>query len=183
MLLDRDQSTLLVVDIQEKLAPHVEGADSVVANAARLIEGAARLAVPVLATEQYPAGLGRTVPSLAARIPPGSIVEKTSFAAGREPQFRRRLNELDRRHRRLFVVLGMEAHVCVLQTALSLRELDLGVAVVADAIGSRRTDDRDVALRRLERNGVELMTTEMVLFEWLRAGPSEEFRELLPLIR
>jgi nicotinamidase-related amidase len=182
MLLDRDESTLLVVDIQEKLAPHVDGADSVVANAARLIEGAARLAVPVFATEQYPAGLGRTVSSLAARIPPGGIVEKTRFAAGREPEFRTRLAEHDRR-RRLFVVLGMETHVCVLQTALSLRELDFAVAVVADAVGSRRTVDRDAALRRLERNGVELVTTEMVLFEWLRGGPSEEFRALLPLIR
>ena len=103
MLLDRDQSTLLVVDIQEKLAPHIEGAESVVANAARLIDGAVRLAVPVLATEQYPAGLGRIVPALSVRIPPGNIVEKNRFAAAREPEFRRRLGDLGGR-RRQFVV-------------------------------------------------------------------------------
>lgn len=180
MLLDRDRSCLLIVDVQARLAPQIAGADNVVANIDRLGRTARRLGIPVAATEQYRAGLGTSIESLAALVPPGNVIEKTYFAAPREPEFRGLLRELQRD---LMVIAGMEAHVCVLQTAIALKTLGHDVAVVADAVGSRRDADRDAALRRLAAHGIELPTTEMTIFEWLQRGPSAEFRDILPLLK
>jgi nicotinamidase-related amidase len=180
MLLDPKRSCLVVVDVQERLAPKIAGGAEIVFNIKRLIEAAERLGVPVLATEQYPEGLGRTVPELACRVSPENLVEKNFFAAGREENFRRRLAETGRDRP---ILCGMETHVCVLQSALGLAGQGFGVAVAVDAVGSRRALDRDSALRRLDRNGIELVTVEMVLFEWLERAPSPAFRDLLPLIR
>ena len=180
MLLDPKRSCLVVVDVQEKLVPKIGGLARILANISRLLAGAQRLDVPVLATEQYEPGLGGTVAELAARIPPDKVVGKTFFAAGREEAFCRLLRETGRDRP---VLCGMETHVCVLQSALSLVEQGFRMAVIVDAVGSRRVLDRDSALRRLERNGIELVTVEMVLFEWLERAPSPAFRDLLPLIR
>jgi nicotinamidase-related amidase len=180
MLIQRHRSCLILVDFQEKLLPSIEGGAAAVARARILVEAARRLDVPIAATEQYSPGLGRTEASLRALVPPGNIVEKQHFAAGREPVFRRLLAELRRPD---FVLAGCETHVCLLQTALSLREDGSRVVVVRDAVGSRRAADRDAALARMERQGVELATSEMVAFEWLERAPSPEFRDLLPLLK
>ncbi len=180
MLIQRDRSCLVLVDFQEKLLPSIEGGAGAVARARILAEAARRLDVPVAATEQYSPGLGRTEASLRALVPPGNIVEKQHFAAGREPAFQRLVAELGRPD---FVLAGCETHVCLLQTALSLREEGRRVVVVCDAVGSRRVADRDAALARMERQGVELATSEMVVFEWLERAPSPEFRDLLPLLK
>jgi nicotinamidase-related amidase len=179
-LIARERCCLLVVDVQEKLTPTVENATAVISNARRLAAAARRLAVPILATEQYSKGLGHTVTELACQIPSGGVVEKCSFAASAEEEFIRRFGELQRPQP---VLCGMETHVCVLQTALGLQEAGYCPVVVVDAVGSRRAVDRDAALRRLARHGIDLPTTEMVIFEWLRRGPSAEFRDILPLLR
>jgi nicotinamidase-related amidase len=180
MLIDRARSCLLIIDLQARLAPEIEGAGAVIANAERLAIAARRLDVPRLATEQYRRGLGGTVEKLAALVPPGNVIEKTWFAAPSEPQFRQLLSKMGRD---LMVIAGMESHVCVLQTAIALKATGYAVAVVADAVGSRHAADRIAALERLAAHGVELPTTEMVIFEWLQRGRSAEFRDLLPLLK
>lgn len=180
MLLDRRRSLLLVIDFQANLAPAIHEGAAAVAKARRLLEIARLLDVPRLASEQYPRGLGPTLPELAALLEPGETVEKLAFSAAREPAF---LEALAARRRPQLVVTGMEAHVCVLQTALVLKELGYAVFLVADAVGSRRPEDRALALQRLQAAGVTLVSAEMVAFEWLGRAGTAEFREALPLIK
>ena len=165
-----DRAVLLVVDLQEKLMPAIAGAEAVLANAARLVTGATRLGVAVQATEQNPRGLGGTVEPVASLLP-GPAIAKTSFAA-----------DLDLGPGTV-VVAGCEAHVCVLQTVLALRAAGHEVAVVADAVGSRSEVNRERALDRMRAHGVDVVTTEMVLFEWLGSSEHPEFREVQKLIR
>ncbi|MBX6366589.1 MAG: isochorismatase family protein [Rhodospirillales bacterium] len=180
MLLERERSCLVLVDLQRNLLPAIDSAAQVVERARLLAAAAKRLQVPVLATEQYPAGLGTTVPELLELVAPGDILVKHRFAAGDEPAFRERLAGIGRAD---IVLAGCEAHVCLLQTALSLKAQVPRVAIVTDAVSSRRASDREAALRRLAAEGCELVTAEMVIFEWLRHAPSPEFRDLLPLLK
>lgn len=175
-----ETSFLLIVDMQEKLAPAIDGIEGVTINAARLMAGASRLGVPVLVTEHYPRGLGHTVPALRAHMPAGSIIEKIHFSALSEPGCRERLEALGRHQP---IVAGTETHVCVLQTTLALKEAGFEPYVAVDAVSSRKAVDREVALDRLRQAGVGFVTTEMVLFEWLARGDTDEFRDLLPLIK
>jgi nicotinamidase-related amidase len=178
--LESRRSLLLIVDVQERLAPAIPDAPRVVANAERLIQGARRLDVPVTATEQYTKGLGHSVGELRARLADDERFEKTCFDATREPGPRAHLAALGRDQA---VVLGTEAHVCVLQTALGCLGLGLTPWVVADAAASRETMDRDLAFARLRQAGAQVVSTEMVLFEWLEQAATDAFRDLLPLIR
>ncbi len=180
MLLSATDSVLLVIDVQEKLAPAVADQASVIERVAILMRAATRLGVPVLASEHYPQGIGHLVPELAALAPEGTVFEKISFSCARQPGVLPRLRELDRPQ---IVVCGMEAHVCVMQSALSLIEAGFQVCVVEDATGSRRHADRDAALERLRRAGGTVVTSEMVVFEWLERGDAPAFKELLALIK
>ncbi len=145
-----------------------------------MLEGARRLAVPILAAEQYPQGLGPTVAALAGLVPPGRILAKRHFAASADPAIAAALQALGRPQ---IVLCGMEAHVCVLQTALDLPRLGLRPLVVADAVASRRPESRTLALARLSAHGIEIVSAEMVLFEWLGVAGTPDFKALLPLIR
>ena len=180
MLLDRHRSCLLVVDIQERLAPAMSDLERALRNAAALMQGAARLGVPMVVSEQYPKGLGPTVGEIRRLAPEGSIVEKIHFSCASEPAVRTRLAEIGRKQ---IVVCGMEAHVCVLQSALGLRQAGFEPAVVADATASRVPASRDLALARLRDDGVAIVTTEMVIFEWLDRAGTDEFREVSRLIK
>lgn len=180
MLIERDRSALLVIDLQERLAVAMEGRDEAIANAAVLVQAARRLGVPVLASEQYPRGLGPTVPELKPLIPEGAVVAKTAFSCCDEPAWR---EQLEAAARPQAILAGIEAHVCVLQTALGLKALGLEVAVVADATASRKSASKEAALDRLRAHGVEVVTTEMVVFEWLKMAGTPEFKELSRLIR
>ncbi|MDD7965305.1 isochorismatase family protein [Actinomycetospora lemnae] len=170
-LLTAGDSTLLVVDLQERLMPAIAGADAVLENTGRLVQAACRLGVGVAATEQNPEGLGRTV-GVVADLLPTPAVAKTSFAA-----------DPDVAGPGTVVVAGCEAHVCVLQTVLALRAAGREVAVVADAVGSRREANRDRALDRVRAHGVDVVTTEMVVFEWLGSSEDAAFREVQKLIK
>ena len=180
-LLSRDDSLLVVVDVQEKLVPAVPAAPRVIARVRLLLEAARVLNVPVLATEQYPKGLGPTVKEIRDLLPPGVVpLEKTDFSCVPVPGFASRLMTLGREQ---IVVAGLEAHVCVGQTALELAAAGKRVFVPADAVASRREEDAAVALRRLERAGAVITTAEAVVFEWLRRAGTPEFKELSAVIR
>jgi len=157
--------------------PAIYDGDAVVSRAVRLAEAARLLDVPVRATEQYPAGLGKTVPALAAY--PQSTMTKTTFSATEDAGFSALLpagtSEV--------VVAGCEAHVCVLQTVLGLLGLGHRVLLAADAVGSRDPADRAAAIDRARQHGAEIVTSEMVLFEWLRDARHPKFREVQNLLK
>lgn len=180
MLIAAEDSTLLVVDIQERLLPAVVEPDTVLRNAAILMTAAGRLDVPVVISEQYPAGIGPTVAPLRHLVPPGSVVEKISFSCHGEPAFDARLDGLKRKQA---VILGLEAHVCVMQTALDLQRSGVAVFAVADAMSSRDPRNHALAVERMRAGGVTIVSTEMVVFEWLRRAGTDLFRELLALIK
>jgi len=175
---DRSRSVLCLIDLQERLVPAIDGGDGVVANAGRLLAAAEELGVPVLMTEQNPKGLGPTVPELARPDGAVPVVTKMEFDACRA---RGALEALPAGHH--VVVAGLEAHVCVLQTVLGLLDRSRRVYVVADAVGSRRPDNKAAALARLERAGAEIVTTEMVLFEWLGTAEDPKFKPVIGLVK
>ena len=177
MLLTAESAGLLLLDLQELLMPAIYDSDTVIARAVRLAEAAKLLDVPIAATEQYPAGLGPTVAPLAGYAQ--STLAKTAFSAVEDPRFQALLppgtSEL--------VVVGCEAHVCVLQTVLALHAHRHNVLLVQDATGSRDPADKAAAIERARAHGVEIVTSEMVLFEWLRDSQHPKFREVLKLLK
>ena len=174
MLMNRDQSALLVVDIQERLLPHIHEGQAVLDNAVWLVKVAQRLGVPVMASEQYPKGIGHTVAVLRGLTLPEAVAEKLHFSCVAA----KCLDGLSGSERPQVVVAGTESHVCVLQTVLDLRGQGKEVFVVAEAVGSRRPSDKELALARMRSHGVHIVSREMVAFEWLRQAGSEEFREI-----
>jgi len=156
----------------------IDGAEDVVANAGRLLAAAEILGTPVITTEQNPKKLGPTVPELSRPDGTHPVVEKMCFDASAA---RGVSDVLPAGHQ--IVLAGCEAHVCVLQTALGLLDRSRRVYVVADAVGSRRPENKEAALRRLERAGAEILTTEMVLFEWLSTAEDPDFKAVIALIK
>ena len=179
-LLSADASALLIVDVQEKLAPAIAGGAAAVERIRLALDAASALGVPVVASEQYPQGLGPTVPELAERLPDGARFAKTHFSCLREPGFAERWSALGRRQA---LVCGMEAHVCVLQTALDLVSAGVETFVLADGIGSRRDGNRDLALRRLTTAGAIALPAESAVFEWLGGADHPAFKPLIARIR
>lgn len=180
MLLNAAKSQLLVVDMQERLAPAIAGIDGVEGNCRLLLEGAREMAVPVLVSEQYPQGLGRTLPTLLPLLGSNQAFEKMEFSCFANDNLRRALTAGERRQH---LICGIEAHVCVLQTALEMKAAGEAVALVADAVGSRRPENRDLALQRAARAGIEIVSTEMVLFEWLRSAAAPAFKTIAKRLR
>ena len=146
----------------------------------RLLAAAKVLSVPSACTEQYPKGLGSTVEPLCAMISCKEIRAKMHFSSCRAEGL---LDELRGMGRRQVVVIGIEAHVCVMQTVLDLLEADFQVYVCVDGVSSRRALDRDVALQRMQQAGAVLTTTESVIFEWLEQAGTPEFKEVAKLVR
>lgn len=172
MLIDRGNSVLLVVDIQDRLVPHIDGWQALLEHSLWLMRLAKRLDVPVIGSEQYPRGLGHSHPEVAALLPHGLIGEKLHFSCVAAEC----LAALPGAERRQVVIVGMETHVCVLQTALDLHWQGKEVFVVAEAVGSRRATDKELALARMRSHGIEIVSREMVAFEWLRRAGTDEFR-------
>jgi nicotinamidase-related amidase len=172
MIIDRERSLLLVVDLQTKMVPVIHDHDEVLANAVWLVRAAQRIGVPVAATEQYAKGLGPTVPEIRALLPAGAIGAKTRFSCV-AAECVARLPGADRAQ---VILIGVEAHVCLMQSALELLEEGKEVYVVADCVGSRRVFDRDAALARMRQEGVRIVSREMVVFEWLAEADTPLFR-------
>lgn len=175
MLMTAESSSLLIVDVQEKLCPVMDDPRIVLHNCGRLMKGAARLGVPVTVSEQYPKGLGPTMVDLRELTVSENFLEKTTFSCAAAANIAGRLKEIGRPK---VIVAGIEAHVCVCQTALGLKEHGYEVFVVADACSSRRTADRDLAYDRMRAAGVHVVPTESVLFEWVGDAAHEAFREV-----
>ncbi len=182
--LDPASSVLLVVDVQEKLAPAMPAAAlEQVHRAARILLEAARLTgARVLATEQYPSGLGPTVAPLREALAAAGVepIAKVSFSALGEPAFVSRL--LSRRPRHV-VVIGMEAHICVAQTARDLCNLGVDVHVPLDGVASRRDDHRAAGLGLSERAGASITTAESVAFDWLGEARGDAWKAVSKLVR
>lgn len=174
-LLKREAGVLAVIDVQEKLLPHVHQGGRLLARLELLLTAANRLAVPVIVTEQYPKGLGGTVEAVRRHLDPYDPVVKMDFSCAPVPEFAKRLEGLGRTQ---LVVAGIEAHVCVAQSAIELAAGPRRVFVVADAVSSRRPQDAAVAVDRMRAAGVEVTTTEAVVFEWLRRAGTDEFRAI-----
>ncbi|PQO45259.1 hydrolase [Blastopirellula marina] len=176
LLMTPKNTALLVIDMQEKLLPSIDAAARVTWNTRRLLDGAAILEVPVLGTEQYPKGLGATVPEIAERL--GEVPEKLEFSSCNCVA-----EKLTKLNRPKVLLAGIEAHVCVQQTALDLLALGYDVLLAVDAIGSRFRQDKRIALRRMESCGVTLTTTEAALFEWCRVAGTPQFKQISGLVR
>jgi nicotinamidase-related amidase len=177
-LMSHDDTALAVIDVQQKLITLIPDHARIVWNIRRLIDGAQVLGLPVLATEQYPQGLGGTVPELASRLK--TIPGKMAFSSCGCDEFREQLVAANLPK---VLLAGIEAHVCVQQTALDLVGNGYRVYVAVDAIGSRYAIDLEVALRRLETSGITLTTTEAALFEWCQQSGTPEFKKISALVR
>jgi nicotinamidase-related amidase len=175
-------SVLVVVDVQERLfnAMDAERRDEMVANVKILVSAARRLGVAVLVTEQYPRGLGRTLPEVRTLLGDAPPVEKTAFSCARAEGFVERLRGLGADH---VILAGIEAHVCVLLTALDLLTQGLRVSVVADAVCSRRPANLEIGLEQARQAGAVVTATETVVFQLLGGADSDAFRELSKLLR
>lgn len=179
-MLTARRSLVLVVDAQAGLARAVEEAALRLHRTRLLLAAARRLAVPVIVSEHYPEGLGHTDPRLAPLLDDAQILGKRAFSCWREPVLRAAIEAAGRHE---ILVCGMETHVCVQQTALDLAGAGFATAVAADAAGSRRAEDRLLALERMRGRGVDIVTSEMAVFEWLERGEGEAFKALIPLIK
>ncbi|MFW2392479.1 MAG: hydrolase [Methyloceanibacter sp.] len=184
MLLAREKSQLLIVDVQDKLLSAISGKDRVVDRCVNLVLAARTLGIPITLSEQYPQGLGPTHDSIRdAFANDGLIVDKTEFSCFKNERLRDHLHDLRREGRTQVVIGGIEAHVCVTQTAMDLESQGFEAFVVADAVGSRSKASRKLALARMQKSGVDIVDLEMVLFEWMERAGTPEFKQLQALIK
>lgn len=176
-LLSRDDSRLLLVDVQERFVPVISGIDKLIANCRHLLQAAQILGVPVSATEQYPRGLGKTVPQLSELV--GDPIEKLRFSSAEcldwvtaGPDDRPKV-----------VVIGIETHVCIQQTVLDLLAAGFSVYIPADAVSSRTEFDRNIALTRMRDSGATITSTEAIVFEWCETAAAPEFKQISDLVK
>lgn len=175
MLLQASRSLLLIIDIQDRLAPSIHKAAEVINTTCWLLGIARELNIPILATEQYPKGLGTTVSPIRERLQPAELVEKIHFSAWREPAFQKQLAALSRSQ---ILLVGTETHICCLQTAMALLDQGYEVYLVETGLGSRQEKDKHLALERLKQFGAQVVSKEMVAFEWLEQAGTEIFRKI-----
>lgn len=183
MIVDRNNSVLVIVDVQEKLAATMPGdeLERLIHTGKVLLQAAAMLDIPVLVTEQYRKGLGHTLPELASNFPRGlSPINKTCFACNNAQEFLESLRETGCKQ---VVLVGMETHICILQTAMGLLDHGYQVFVPGDGVCSRSLNHKRNAMNRMINNGVQISNVESVLFEWLRDAKHGAFKTLSALIR
>lgn len=173
MLIDRQKSRLLVVDLQGKLMPYIYDNDKILENCIWLTKVANTLDVPVIASEQYPKGLGPTVEPIRRHIRDEQMMEKEYFSCLSDDGCRSTL--LDKHYPQI-VIIGTESHVCVMQTALELKASGLEVFLVEDCVGSRDPHNKHLAIERMRQAGIIIVSREMVAFEWLRRANTHVFR-------
>ncbi len=176
---------LVIIDVQGKLAQLMHDSESLLGNMEILVKGCRILEVPPLWCEQHPSALGPTTPRIAELLTDCLPIEKMSFSCCGDEKFVHALGALGglgvgRKH---VILCGIEAHVCVYQTAMDLLDMDYEVTVITDAVSSRVEANKQIALARMETEGVNLSSTEMVLFELLRTAGHDKFRQVTGLIR
>ena len=176
----REDSLLLIIDLQQAMLKAVERRENIVRKAGQLIHAANILEVPIPLTEQYPQGLGGTDPQVLTEIKRPRVCEKEHFSACMEPDF---LPTLQTYQRGTIVVAGTETHVCVLQTCLDLLRAGFQIHLVADGVASRVDQNRDIAIELLRQAGAVITSTEIVIFEWAKKANTETFRQILPIVK
>jgi nicotinamidase-related amidase len=175
-----DNSAGLIIDIQERLLPHIYEGDALILNTVKLIKGLTLLNLPLLTTQQYSKGLGETVKPIADSIPAFSYIEKISFSCCGEPAF---IGALKNTGRRCVIVCGIEAHVCVLQTCIDLLAQGYLPVIVEDCVSSRRINDKDIAIERMKKEGAIITTYESILFELTQKAGSETFKSISGIVK
>lgn len=180
MRINREECTGLVIDIQEKLFLHMDREDALLRKCLILLEGLQTLEVPVLITEQYPKGLGPTIPRIIEVLGTSRPIEKIAFSCCDEPDFQQQLEQTSRK---TVIICGIEAHVCVLQTTVDLLSYGFLPVIVADCISSRNPEDKSVALDRMRAEGAIVATCESILFELARKAGTEEFKAISRLVK
>lgn len=180
MRLNKENTIGLVIDMQEKILPHINNNENIIKSCLTMVNGLRTLSVPIVVTQQYTKGLGNTIPIVNEAIGNFSYIEKTTFSCYREPSFIKVLNRTGKRN---VVIMGIESHVCVLQTALDLLYNNFNPVIVTDAIGSRKDEDRTIALWRMRDVGCIMTTTESILFELCREAGTPEFKEISKLVK
>lgn len=174
-LLTKENSLVVLVDVQEKITPLVEEAKLLVDNCQWVLELCQQLAVPVLVTEQYPQGLGPTVEPLNVHLQNVSRYSKVAFSVMSDPECAKALLAFNKQQ---VVVIGIETSVCILQTVMHLLQANKDVFVVVDAVSARHVSDHHLALQRMQQAGAQLISKEMVLFEWLRQAGTAQFKTI-----
>lgn len=183
MLAEAAKSTLLLVDMQERLLPAMTGGAEAAARCAILLKAARALEVPITVSEQYPKGLGHTVASLKAEIGDAPVFDKLAFSCWKDRPLKDHLIRHHEAGRPLVILAGIEAHVCVMQTAADLSAAGFGVLAVADAMASRSSSSHALSLERMRQHGVQVVNAEMVVFELLARAGTAEFKALSSLVR
>jgi nicotinamidase-related amidase len=179
-LLRRDSTALLIIDIQERILGVMRNHEELINNAIKLIEGCKVLNIPIYVTEQYPKGLGKTASLLEPYLTEITPIEKSTFSCcGAEGLF----DSFKNSEKKQIVISGIESHVCVQQTALDLIENGFSVTLAADAVSSRKEVDYNIALSRMRQKGIDISTTEAILFELLEFSGTEEFKRVSKLIK
>ena len=178
--IQREQAAGLVIDIQEKLFPFISGHEDLAVKSGILIRGLQVLKIPIVITEQYTKGLGPTIQPVRELFDPNSHLEKLAFSCCDDPTIMDRLNSMDKK---FIIITGIEAHVCVLQTAIDLLERHFVPVIVEDCVSSRRLNDKNMAISRMRRMGALITTYESVLFELLRFSGTEEFKAISRLVK
>ena len=174
------ETAATVVDIQERLLPHIHDGETVLQNCLKLIEGLQILSVPIIITQQYTRGLGGTDPSVIGKFPEFNYIEKTSFSCFEEPSYREEITILGKQK---IIICGIEAHVCVLQTCLDLIDGGFSPVIAADCISSRKPDDKFVAIERMRQEGARITTMESILFELTRNAGTDLFKRISRLVK
>lgn len=179
-LLQRDDTALVVIDVQERLFPHIAHGEMVADNIVRLLRFAKIIDLPVVMTEQQ--NLGPTIPQIKEAIPELPVITKIDFSAFRCDEF---IEHLEKLRKRTLLLTGIESHICINQTALQALQspFHFRVHVIGDAVSSRSLDNKDFALDRMRQSGAVISSTEMVIYELLERAGTDEFREALKLIK
>jgi nicotinamidase-related amidase len=180
--IEREKTVLVIIDVQEASVKAMDSkvVRNLIRNLLTLIAFAREMGIPMVITEQYPRGLGTTVPEIKQELPSLPPIEKVSFSCGHVDAFNERL---DRTGRRVIVLTGMETHVCVLQTSAHLIQKGFEVHVVADAVCSRRKLDWEIGLQWMQKKGATISTTEIIAFQLLKEAGTEEFKRLSKLVK
>lgn len=176
----QNETAAVVVDIQERLLPHIFQWEQTLQNCLKLIEGLQILSVPMLVTQQYTKGLGPTDPSIVNIISGFSHIEKNTFSCCGEPAFMEKLSSLGKKN---IILCGIETHVCVLQTCLDLLEDGYIPVVVEDCVSSRKPNDKAIAIERMRQEGARITTLESILFELTRSAGTETFKSISKLVK
>jgi nicotinamidase-related amidase len=180
-ILDRRRAALAVIDLQEAFHPMIVDFAELAQRIAVTVRGCHALDVPIIVTEQYPKGLGRTVAEVAEHLPAGTApLEKLTFSACGVQEFDVQLRE---HHAEQVIICGIEAHICVSQTAHDLLQLGYQVHLLGDAIGARLPHNREVAIQKLTRNGAIISSVEMALFELCGGAGTPEFKQVQQLVK